>query len=69
MNFAEQADLRGWVVIISIMHIIRTGQVLHLHFIRIRKVWNVQIILIILADLGVADKGGVMYFPIKMVDF
>ena len=57
------------MVIISIMHIIRTGQVFYLHFIRIRKVWNVQIILIILADLGGADKGGVMYFPIKMVDF
>ena len=54
LNFAEQADLRGWVVIISIMDIIRTGQVLYLHFIRI-----------ICADLGVADKGGVIVFPIK----
>ena len=58
LNFAEQADLRGWVVIISIMDIIRTGQVLYLHFIRI-----------ICADLGVADKGEMMFFPIKIVDF
>ena len=57
------------MVIISIMHIIRTGQVLHLHFIRIRKVWNVQIILIILTDFGVADKGGMIIFSIKIVDF
>ena len=47
LNFAEQADLRGWVVIKSIMQIIR----------------------IIRADLGVADKGGMMFFPIKIVDF
>ena len=31
----------------------------------IRKVRNVQIILIILSDLGVADKGWVIVFPIK----
>lgn len=36
---------------------------------RIRKVWNVQIILIILADLGVDDKGGMMVLPIKKIDF
>ena len=58
MNFAEQADLRGWVVIVSIMHIIRTGQVYYLHFIRIIR-----------ADLGVADKGEMMYFLLNRLIF
>lgn len=35
----------------------------------IRKVRNVQIILIILSDLGVADKGWVMYFLLNRLIF